>query len=411
MEFIYEGVNNSSKIIEGEVIANSEEEAIIKITDKGLNVVSIQKKSLWQSFNSSLKKSSIKIEGQEVGNFFNELASILKSGLTPLEAAEYMALSSEDSAKFQRIGHLAFNAMKDGATFSEGLRQAGISSKYCDVIAVGEKSGDIITALDSEVSQIELDEETKKGFRTIYVAPAVSGFFMLAATIASIIWLVPLQEKIIYSLATSKEEVPPISAAAFWIGDYGIQIIIGSVLFIILFLVFKSIGKKMSETIETFFDVMAMKIPVFGSFYRNSEYARISSMLMLSLSSGTQQEEVISLIKNQTNSIILRKKLNLAYKMIKDEGYLISQAFEEIEMNGLIIAHVKRGERAERDKAVEMMKELTFEFSKKTLYNMKILTGASEMINMIMLSILSIPILMISVAPSIDQVTLMMNRF
>lgn len=411
MEFRYEALDKRHSYIEGKIDAVDEMTALKRLAKSGLSVTEIQEVSVFTRFFSDVFGEASKLDEKEVRDLFIEIKSVLASGFSPLEAIDYVAKNSDDHPKFKRIGIVAYQAMVEGETMADGLRTAGISPKYCDVISVGEKSGAIITALDSEIEQIDLSLKTKKGFNTIYIAPAVSGAFMLMATIAAIVWLVPLQEKIIYSLVESKEDVPPISYAAFWIGDYGIQIIVGFVLALIVFLIAKSVLSRLYESVDLFFDSVAIKMPVFGLFYKNSEYSRICSMLRLSMSSGSKQEEVLAIIKDQTKSANMRIKMNQAYNLVKNEGYLMSQAFEELRLNGLIASTLKRGERNDAMDASELMANLSKEFSQKSLYNMEVLKGASEMINMIMLSVLSVPILMISVAPSIDQVTLMMNKF
>lgn len=411
MKFLYESLDAKHRLVEGVVDAENREHAVRIINAKGLKIIELQRETFWHNLARKLNSNRVTLSDDETSSLLKELRSVLKSGLKPLEALEFISIHSEDNKKIREASLHIYQDMKNGASLYEAFNQAGMKVQYCSILDIGEKSGDLSTALDVAVDQIKLGIQIKKGFTAIYAGPAVTATFMLLATIASIVWLIPLQENIIYSLAETPEQVPPISAAAFWIGRNGIPIIIGFFLFIIGFLLFKKIGSYYIDSVETFFDTTALKMPVFGSFHRNAEYSKICSMLMISMSSGFNQKEVIQVIKDQLNTKFYRTKMNRAYKMVDEEGYLISQAFDKLKISGVIVANLKRGERADNQEAVSIMRGLSEEFSARAVHNLEVLKGASEMINMFVLSILSIPVLMISVAPAIDQITLMMNKF
>lgn len=409
--FHYEGIDSSENLIAGTIEAESQYDAIQRLNTRGITATEIEPENGWMKFKKRLEFSKSALSKRETWEFFKEFLSVIKTGLSPLEAFEYMSQNSEDNPKFAKLSLDAYQAINYGAELTEALMQCGIERKYCDVIKVGSSSGNLAIALESEIEQIELEIKIAKGFNSIYAAPAVTAFFMLIVTIGAIIWLVPMQEKLIYSLATNEEDIPLMSSMAFLIGDYGIQAIIGFILFVILFIAGKRFLTMTSHRAALFFDEKALKIPVFGSFYRNREFAKTCSMFMLALATGDKQADVIRLIMDQTNSVSYKERLKRAYQLVEHEGYLISDALNEIGFNGLITAFMRRGERTDRHEAVEMMKSLSKEFSEKSLYNMDVLKGASEMINMIMLGILSMPVLIISVGPSIDQITLAMSRF
>lgn len=411
MRFYFKAVNKKKSEIEGDITAKNESEAIKLLKNKGLTVLSIKQDSFWFQLIRFFSKNTYGLSDQEVSFYFKEIVSVLSTGMSELESIEYLAMNSEENKKFKLLSVVIESRMRNGESMSKAMNASGILKKYTDVVSIGESTGETKVALLSVVEQIELSKKIQKGFNTIYIAPAVSGSIMLLATVAAIIWLVPMQEKIIYTLAPTGVEIPIMSRIAFAIGDYGIQVIVGFVVSIILFFLFKKIGSLVSERIAMFFDVTSLKIPIFGVFYRSVEYARICSMLMLAMSSGNKQEEVLRLIKNQVGSISLKKKIEASHEMVLNQGYLISQALEESGFNGIVVNFVRRGERLDKKSSAKLMSELTKDFSEKALHNMEILKGASEMINMILLTILSGPILMISVAPAVDQITLTMSRF
>lgn len=412
MIYNYEGIDSKNRHVFGSIEATNEKEAMSRVQRQGVVIIELASASFMSRIKKALSmQSKVYLSEKETLGFLKELKSVLKTGLSAIDAMEYMAKNTEDGKKFAKVAILAAQGMHTGDSLSDSLRMAGLSAKYCDVLSVGEKAGNIDVALEAEIDQIELSIKIKKGYSTVYVAPAVSATFMLLATIGAIIYLIPMQEKIIYSLVSDKSEIPIWSTVAFWIGDYGVQIIIGFFITLISYFIIKAILTRVFESVALFFDAMALRIPVFGTFYRNAEHSRVCSMLMLSMASGGRQDEVLALIKNQSKSEFFRRKLTKAHMLVSREGYLMSDAFLEVSFNGLIVAFIKRGERADRDVAVSLMKELGDEFSDKSIYNLEILKGASEMINMMLLTILSAPVLLISVAPAIDQVTLMMNRF
>lgn len=408
--FQFEVLDSKGRYLDGSINAPNESDAVDKLKLKGYKIISLEGESGWSNFKQMFEFNKMELNDKQTVQFLKELKSVLRTGIKPLECMDYLSQNAEDAKFIAKVSLSASQAMQSGNSLSESLAISGIPTQYTDVLSVGDSTGNMFTAIDSVIDQIELSIETKKGFSTVFVAPAVTGGFMILGTIAAILWMIPLQEKIIYQLVSDKADVPPFSAAAFWFGDWGIPLIIGFLALIVGFITFRAVSSRMSRKMKRFWGVMALNTPIFGSFHRNLEYSRISSMLMLAMSSGGRQDEVLALIKDQTDFVVFQDKLNDAYLMVKKQGYLISQAFEEVKLNGIIISTLKRGEKASKEDATEMVRVLAEEFANKSLYNMEVLKGASEVINQIFLLILSIPILLISVAPSIDQVTLMMDK-
>lgn len=408
MIFLYEGLDQNSKLVYGVIDASSEQSALIRLQDKGYRISEIKPESFWSKFKKSLSSGQL-TEEQSV-QFFKEFLSILKAGLKPIESMEYMAGNNEEEKRFRYIAEQAYELMSEGDALPDALRQAGMKSEYCDVLSVGDRTGHVQEALASLIDQLELKIETNKGFKSIYVGPVLSIIVILLFTIGSILFLVPIQRDMIMQFVGSDESrIPLMSSISFWLGDYGIQSIVGFVLLLFVFIFFKRFGSAHYPSVAFFFDKLALKMPVFGGFYRNSEYSRICSMLMLAMSFGGRTDEVVSLIKDQSSSVTLQKRMQEVYIMVKEEGYMLSQALEEVHFNGIIVSTLKRGERSGTHESIDLMRGLSKEFSAKTLHNLEMLKSASDMINMIVLAVLSIPVLIITIAPTVDQVTLMLE--
>jgi len=406
--FLFEGLDDKNRPIEGEFTALTEREALRKLQRRGYSVTKIYADTPWHRFVRNL--STNEASDKETGQFLKELISVIRIGLTPLETMDYIATNADGNKKFRQIALKSAQLMQDGELLSSALNEAGIKKVYCDVIAVGESTGNIVMALASIISQIELKLETKKGLMSIYIMPMVMVTFILLVTIVAIIYMIPIQRKVIGSLVKNPDEIPTLTSIAFWIGDYGIPIMVGLFVFILVVIFSVKYTRKAWHKFDVLIDNISLNIPVFGSFYRNAELSRVCSLLMLAMSSGgKKQSEVLNLIRNQASSVYFKDKLELSYSLVHRDGYLMSKALELVNFNGLIVNYVRRGETSSTERGAEMMGELSKEFSNKTIYTMELLKGVSEVINMFILTIAATPAMFVMLAPQIDQITLTVN--
>lgn len=414
MIFNYRAIDKKGVVIEGKVESITQKEAQNKLGKLGLNVVEMKAPSefsLWmKSLERALGISQLGLDRKGQIEFYKEVQSLLKVGLSPMEAITYMSSPNTDSLKQKLAAQSVLQKMQEGNHFSQAMKVAGFPSAACESLWVGEATGSLQKAIFAVIRQEELAKKLGEGMLGIYLGPFLIGAAMIAAFIASIIYMVPIQMKVIDNLVSGPEEYPMMSASVAWLGEWGILLtgtVVGTV-FTILFLL--KVVLNYSESFRYKWDVFKMGFPVFGPFYLYQEYARITNLLGIALGKTKKQSIVTGMLMHQVHSPVMKNKMTRIHHLVDDKGFTLSEAMQSVDFNQLISTFIKRGEQAGMKEVSSILNDITEHFEYKSLHNLEVLKGASELSNMLILITLSIPVLLISVGPSLDQIPLMMSK-
>lgn len=414
MIFNYRALDKRGRLVEGKTEAVSRREAENKLSSLSLRVVEIKQPGAFEVWIKGVKASlgmkDLELDQKGQIEFYKEIQSLLKVGLSPLEAVSYMASPTAEDKNQKLAAQSVLQRMQEGESFSSAIKMAGFPDSTGESLWVGEATGSLLKALEAVIRQEQLNKDVSSGILSVYLGPAISGAVMLAAFVATVIFMVPIQIQVIDSLVTNPSEYPPMSAAVFWMGNWGIPLVGG--IFGLLFLSI-IVMKTILYSVPSFrlkWDVFKMSFPLFGGFYKYQEYARVTNLLGIALGKTSKQSMVTEMLKNQVNSPAMKDKMKKIHMLVEDKGYTLSQAMQEAEFNSLIATFVKRGEQSGRKDVANILDDITRHFEYKTKHHLEVLKGISEMGNMLLLLILAAPVLLISVGPSLDQVTLMMNK-
>jgi len=414
MIFNYRALDEKGRLVEGRTEAKTAKEAEGKLFDLSLKVLELKQPNIFERWGKGLKVAlgvkDLELDRRGQVEFYKEIVSLLGVGLSPMECISYMASPSSEDKKQKLTAQAILQYMHEGETFSSSLKMAGFPESVVESLVVGEATGSLIPALDAIIRQEQLTKDVISGLLSIYVGPAISGGVMLAAFVGVVVYMVPIQMQVIDSFVSSPDEYPPMSATVAMLGKWGIPMVVG--FFSLIFLVWLFIQATL-YAVPSFrlkWDSFKMSFPLFGGFYRYQEYARITNMLGIALGKASRQSMVTNMLKNQVKSPVMKRKMEKIHYLVDEKGYTLSQGMHEAGFNSLITTFVKRGEQSGRKEAAGVLQDITQHFEHKTRYHLEMLKSLSEMFNMLILVVMAMPVLLISVGPSLDQVSLMMSR-
>ena len=145
--FSYKAVSAAGKDVKGSVEAESREEAARKIKEQGLVPVSIGKQgALDKDVNIPIFKGK-KIPARDMSVFCRQFASILKAGVSVINALEMLAEQTENKKLKEAIVNTQSNVEK-GESLSDSMRQNdAFPSILIDMVRAGEASGSLENSL------------------------------------------------------------------------------------------------------------------------------------------------------------------------------------------------------------------------------------------------------------------------
>lgn len=124
--------------------------------------------------------------------FSTQWLALLRAGLAQLEALNLLQQQATH-AQVARIISQIIISLQAGHSLSVSLArcEAGFSSQYCQLIDVGERSGQLIVVLERLVMQFERSQAQSKALRKTLTYPLVVLCIAVLVVVAMLYWVVP----------------------------------------------------------------------------------------------------------------------------------------------------------------------------------------------------------------------------
>jgi len=324
-KFIYKAKLDAENIKEGEIEAENHASAVNELVNQGLYPIWV--KPLHQDTPSALSGRR-RLKKSELVLFTRELADLLSSGLTLLEAINVLTQQSGHSYQSILLESIA-EELKQGSTFSQALSKHADSFNplYINLVKSGEASGALEAALGRVADHIEREEELNAEITSRLTYPIIVLGLGLVTVVVLLVFLVP---QLLEIFEESGQVLPLATRILIGISDFLINwwylIITGIVVGI---LIIKRILS--SPDMRFLIDKLRIKLPLVGSLILRLEIANFARTLGALLAGGLSALPAVEI-----TGLCLRNQLCIdSCEKIKTklaDGASVSSAMKEIEL-------------------------------------------------------------------------------
>lgn len=228
----------------------------------------------------------------EIASFCDQMAMIIKAGITPKDGLELMLSDAKDQGTKDIIEALLVHS-RMGESFSLCVKESGYFPKYViNMIALGEETGQLDDVLVALCKYYEHEEFLSDSIRSAITYPIIMIIMMMLIIILLITKVLPLFNQVFDQLGAQMNGV---SAFLLSIGQtfqtYSIIImVILLVIFSVVFIMLKTQrGRRMWNSFLVVF-------PLTKKFQRDIAYGRFARGMSLTLSSGMKIYTAIDLV-------------------------------------------------------------------------------------------------------------------
>ena len=189
--FSYKAVDASGKDVKGTVYAESRDEAVRKIKEQGFLPVSVGKQgALDKDVNISFIGKK-KVPARDMSVFCRQFASILKAGVSVINALEMLGEQTENKNLKAAIINTQASVEK-GENLSDSMRQnEEFPSILVDMVKAGEASGSLENSLTRMAIQFEKDAKLKGTIKKAMMYPIVLLCVMVGVIIVMLTFVIP----------------------------------------------------------------------------------------------------------------------------------------------------------------------------------------------------------------------------
>jgi type IV pilus assembly protein PilC len=270
--FSFEAFDAQGKKIKGRVESSDAQAAIQDLKSKGLRVIKIgeYKGSIW---TRELELGSRKIRQEDFVPFLRQFATLFRAGVNLVESLRIM---SEQTSNKQLKKILVESTVKvaRGNQLSEVFREYddAFPPLFVNMLRAGEVTGNLEDVLDRMAEMMEKEHYVRQKVKSAMMYPAVIGVIAIAVSIFLLVSVIP---NFVGSLLRVGGTIPTSTKIVMAISDHLIGNWFWYVLgFIGLFVGVRSLVRTKQG--RYYFDLLKLKLPVFGMLMQKSAIARVS---------------------------------------------------------------------------------------------------------------------------------------
>ena len=298
--FSYKAVSAAGKDVKGSVEAESREEAARKIKEQGLVPVSIGKQgALDKDVNIPIFKGK-KIPARDMSVFCRQFASILKAGVSVINALEMLSEQTENKKLKEAIVNTQSNVEK-GESLSDSMRQNdAFPSFLIDMVRAGEASGSLENSLTRMAIQFEKDAKLNGIVKKAMMYPIVLICVMIGVVIVMLTFVIPsfmtMFEDLDSELPATTKAILAMSNSLKNYWYIYIIVVVGIVVGIQMY--------KRTDNGRHNLDKLKLKIPVFGLLQTKSACASFARTMSTLLQAGMPMIDALEISASTMKNVL-----------------------------------------------------------------------------------------------------------
>lgn len=380
MKIIYKAIAQDGSVKTGELDAKSITEAAKYLKSRKLVPVSLKEKS--ESLLVMLLAPFHRVTSSDVVYFTRQLASMLVSGLTLIQALSLL----KDQVKSQSMKTIVNGIITDieeGSSFSIALSKYSevFSAVYIASIRAGEQAGILDKVLLRLADNLEKKERLKATIKSALLYPAIVIAGMIVVAAIMMLFVIPQIGALYKDLSV---DLPLPTRIVIFISDSFVFLWP----FLLIFIFGIPAGLRMwhkSESGKRVLDKIVLKLPIFGSLIEKTIIAEFTRTMGVLIGSGTLVVDALRQAASATGNVYYQEAIIEVSKKV-EKGISMGDAMTASPYFPAIVDQMtKIGE--ETGKVDESFLKVSDYFDQEIDHDVKNLTTAMEPLIMIILGV------------------------
>ncbi|MEL6429959.1 MAG: type II secretion system F family protein [Planctomycetota bacterium] len=368
-EFKYAAKDAVGTTVEGTIEAESKADAVAELRKRNLIILKLSEGQRARiAFGQKKKdaadgdaKSAAKGAGGKAGKaevviFTRQLATMVGAGLSLLESLEVLGHQAE-SKGMKLTCEVLVESVRGGSDLSAAMENCPktFPPLYISMVKAGEVSGQMDIILNRLADYMEAAEELSREIKSAMTYPVISMVLVVGITMFLMMGVVPTFKNVFDSLDTDLPAITQLvlDMSNFLRGNATLVIggmfasIVGTVLF------------KKSPAGQKFFDVLLLKLPVFGVLFQKVCLARFSRTFATLVRSGVPIMATLDIVAATAGNWVLQRAVLASRDSVRNGNLLSEPLAEEKIFPPMVTRMIAIGERTG---ALEALLEKIAEF-------------------------------------------------
>ena len=317
MSFQYVAYNSKGAVVKGKLQAVNDKAASDLLSMAGYQVISL--KAFVNYFDKDKWAESLyKVKTSEIVLLYRQLAMLLECG-TNMGSAIEMLQEQVSNPLLKKYLRAVVAEVRTGNQLSASLAKYPkvFRSDYCQLLGVGEQSGNLEGLLRQVADYMEKEETTSKRVKGALMMPMIISIVAVIVVGLMIVFVLPSFGKMYSALGA---ELPPLAKMMIGLGEgaktNGIYVLAGIAIIVTGIVMYIKTPKGRYN-----YDALMLKLPLMGRVRLLTELSRYCRGMALLFQAGMPLSEVLpQVIKGSGNKVLAQALTNVQQDMIRGEG-------------------------------------------------------------------------------------------
>ncbi|MFH0945887.1 MAG: type II secretion system F family protein [Planctomycetota bacterium] len=320
--FRYSAKKNDGQTVNGSLTATGREEVVGELRRRNLTILEIKEvNSALRRIGSRKARPGRPRKQDELVVFTRQLATMITSGITLLEAMEILVEQAETPA-FASTLRAVTDDVRTGSDLSRSLGKHPkvFTELFVNMVKAGEVSGQIDEILVRLADYQEAAARLKREIKSAMTYPVVSLVLVVSITAFLMVGIVPQFRPIFESLEI---ELPGLTTFVLGMSDVirtnGLLVLGMTAAFITMIVMIKRTEKGGYS-----WDYLMLKTPIFGTLFRKVALARFSRTFSTLIKSGVPILGCLEIVADTSGNKVVSRAVHAAKDRVR-EGNSLSE--------------------------------------------------------------------------------------
>ncbi|MGD9850520.1 MAG: type II secretion system F family protein [Nitrospirales bacterium] len=344
--FEYSGKNGMGRMMTGEVMAATSQEAVHMLRRQELFVTRLQEKvdGPSQPKETQTRWPFIqRISSKELVGFTHQLATLIRAGVPLLECLDMLG-SEMSSPRFKQVLQGIRENVEGGSFLAQALsRYPDIFPPiYLSLVEVGESTGRLDESLTQLAEYLEKQTRLRAKILSALAYPALLVGVALSVLVFLCVWVVPMFSELFSEMGESLPWLTlVVISLAEGLRDYGVLVLVLGGL-----ILWGAKGLLQNPGIREIKDATLLTTPILGSVLQKAAVVRVARTLGSLVQHGLPLLQAVDLTRGVIGNAALERGLRNALKQV-EQGVPLSEALRAQGPGlfpGMMIQMIKVGE-------------------------------------------------------------------
>ncbi len=304
--FSYKAIDAEGTVVKGMLEEINLESAIESISAAGLHLLNISQTHEYVVALKGLLQRRQKIKTEDIIEFANNLAVMLRAGVPILSGLSSIAMGMENKYFQGKIDNMS-EMLEHGSSFSAAIKKHSdiFPNIFNHLVMIGEETGRLDQALEDVAVHIQRMEDLAGAIKSALIYP----IFALVTTFGALMfWMLYVLPKIMDVFKSMQVVLPPITRGLLWTSEF-VQAYKYPIFAVpvVLILIYKALRKF--EKTRYYVDLSMLKLPIIKLIVYNKLLALYAEQMRILTVAGITIDRSLEIVADLMDNDVFKNAI------------------------------------------------------------------------------------------------------